>query len=64
MGDYFKKIKKYIKEPGYRFSINARAGLYGRMSDEQYLKMTFKKIVGYDLDLDHVETFTEKMQCT
>lgn len=62
MGDYYKKIKKYIKEPGYRFSINARAGLYDRMSDEQYLKMTFKTIVGYDLDLDHVETFTEKMQ--
>lgn len=58
-----KKLFRYLTNSDYRFIINARRlGMYKEMSDEAYLKRLFRAVHGYELDLEHPQTFNEKLQ--
>ena len=60
---FARKIFRYITDAGYRFTVNqSRFGIYNDMSDEEYLKRFFKYKMGYELDLEHPQTFNEKIQ--
>lgn len=54
--------KKYLCSSEYRFLINAGFGLYNNMPDEKYLKKKFRARMGRELNLDHPQTFNEKLQ--
>ena len=58
----FKKIKKYICDPDFRFLVNAMHGLYKKMPDAEYLKKMYKARFKKELNLDNPQTFSEKMQ--
>lgn len=62
----FKKIiyylRNYIFDSSYRFGINAYLGLYNQLSDEDYLKKMFYRVMHKRLDLNNPETFNEKLQ--
>ena len=46
----------------YTFFHAVYAGVFNGMSDEDYLKMMFRRSLGYELDLSAPKTFNEKMQ--
>lgn len=54
--------KKYLCSSEYRFLINAGLGFFDRMPDEEYLKRKFRARMGRELNLDHPQTFNEKLQ--
>lgn len=56
------KIWKLLTDKKYRFNILASRGFYNHWSDEKYLKHKFKLEMGYDLNLNHPQTFSEKLQ--
>ena len=56
------KVWKLLTDKKYRFNILASYGLYNHWSDEKYLKHKFKLEMGYDLNLNHPQTFNEKLQ--
>lgn len=58
----FRALKKYIKDPAYRFEKNSYLGFYDSINDEEYLKRKFKAIMGEELNLDNPQTFNEKLQ--
>lgn len=55
-------INQYLNDAGYRFRVNAKAGLYKRMPDNQYLERMFQAYLGRKLDLRNPQTFNEKLQ--
>ena len=58
-------VKKWInglKNPKKRIIFLAQHGFFRNMSDEDFLKMQFKNVFGYPLDLEHPKTFNEKLQ--
>lgn len=58
-----RKLFRYLYDSDYRFLINSyRFGMYKEMSDEAYLKRTFKACFGYVPDLENPRTFNEKLQ--
>lgn len=58
-----RKLFRYLYDSDYRFLINSyRFGMYKEMSDEAYLKRTFKACLGYVPDLENPRTFNEKLQ--
>lgn len=58
-----RKLFRYLYDSDYRFLINSyRFGMYKGMSDEAYLKRTFKACFGYVPDLENPRTFNEKLQ--
>ncbi len=58
-----RKLFRYLYDSDYRFIINSyRFGMYKEMSDEAYLKRTFKACFGYVPDLENPRTFNEKLQ--
>lgn len=59
---YFRALKKYICSPDYRFLLNADAGKYNNMPDEEYISQMFRANMGYELNLKSPETFNEKLQ--
>lgn len=58
----FNKILQALKEPKYAFQYLIHKGNFKNMSDEKYLKMMFKHMVGYELNLENPKTFNEKLQ--
>lgn len=57
-----RKLFRYLYDSDYRFLINShRFGMYKGMSDEAYLKRTFKACLGYAPDLENPRTFNEKL---
>ena len=56
------KIWKLLTDKKYRFNILASRGFYNHWSDEKYLKHKFKLEMGYDLNLNNPQTFSEKLQ--
>lgn len=58
-----RKLFRYLYDSDYRFLINSyRFSMYKEMSDEAYLKRTFKACFGYVPDLENPRTFNEKLQ--
>ena len=62
MAKVFKKIKSVMKDKKKRTIILAQHGFYKNMSDEDFLRMQFKNVFGYELNLDNPQTFSEKLQ--
>lgn len=56
------KILQALKEPKYAFKYLIHKGNFKKMSDEKYLKMMFKHMLGYELNLNNPQTFNEKLQ--
>jgi len=57
-----KKISKILKNPLLLFAHMCRYWPLRYISDEAFLKLSFKAYQGYKLDLNKVETFNEKIQ--
>ena len=57
-----KNFKLYVKHPTRLLVYFGRNSFLKRMSDEKYLKMTFKDRMGYPLNLKNPKTFNEKLQ--
>lgn len=58
----FKKLYKICCDPAYRFGFLYARGLYDKISDEEFIRKAFKAKMGKELDLEHPQTFNEKMQ--
>jgi glycosyltransferase involved in cell wall biosynthesis len=56
------KILQVLKEPKYAFQYLIHRGNFKSMSDEKYLRMMFKHMVGHELNLENPKTFNEKLQ--
>jgi len=57
----FKKIKRYAQNPYYAFGNDLIHKHPQWMSDKFYLKVLFKEIMGYELDLKNPKSFCEKV---
>lgn len=58
----FKKVKRYLKSPYYALGDDLMKAYPKIMSDKYYIKVLWKQIMGYPLDLRHPKTFNEKLQ--
>lgn len=56
------KIKKFFGDPYYVFGNYMMKRCPNLMSDKYFLKVMWKRCMGYELDLDHPKTFNEKLQ--
>lgn len=56
------KIIKFLLNKEIRFGYCDKLGLYNRLSDEDYIKKRFYTAFGYELDLNNLCTFNEKLQ--
>lgn len=57
-----KKLISAITNKKQRTIYLAILGFYNNKSDEDFLKMQFKNVFGYELDLENPQTFSEKLQ--
>ena len=55
------KLLRYFIDPNFRFVVNAVRGFHNNMPDEEYLERMFKAKLGYELNLEHPQTFNEKI---
>lgn len=55
-------LRKIVIDPSYRFESLGTRGFYNSLSDEDYIRRMFKARLGYELDLQHPQTFNEKLQ--
>lgn len=56
------KLKNFIKNPRIIYIYLASNGLLKWIPDKQYLKIMFKARMGYNLNLNNPQTFSEKLQ--
>lgn len=56
------KILRLFISNKYRFCVFEKIGLFYFLSDKQFLKIKFKNILGYNLNLDNPYSFNEKIQ--
>lgn len=58
-----KKIKKYLVDKAYRFSVNSDIlGLYNRCSDYDFIRKKYYSVFEKELDYEKVITFNQKLQ--
>lgn len=57
-----KNIPKYIRHPLEFFYKQARRGRMNWMPDRLYLKLMFRRFMGYSLNLENPQTLNEKLQ--
>ena len=62
MNDNLRIINAFITDPEKRTIYLSQLGCYKWMSDEKFLKMQFKNVFGYELDLENPQTYSEKLQ--
>ncbi len=62
MNKYIRVIKNFCADKTIRFSYLTKLGVFNGLSDEQYLKLKYKNVVGRNLDLENPKTFNEKLQ--
>ncbi len=55
-------VKKFFRCKKCRFGYLNKIGFYRNLSDEKFLKKSFKVYMGYDLKLSAPKTFNEKLQ--
>lgn len=53
---------KFVTNSKCRFNFLAQNGLYNHMSDEEFIKRSYKANTGKSLNLDNPKTFNEKLQ--
>ena len=53
---------KFLTDKDYRFYILSMHGCYDRMDDGEYIKRTYKAVIGKDIDLEDPKLFSEKLQ--
>ena len=58
----FKKIIRYTKDPYYALGYDLIKKHPRWMSDEYFIKVLWKMVMGYELDLKNPRTFNEKLQ--
>lgn len=56
------KYIRFLKDSKYRFAVLDRLGFYKNLTDEKYLKKSYKIRFGKKLDLKNPKTFNEKLQ--
>lgn len=56
------KIKSFIFNPDFRFSVLSNHGFYRHIDDEEFIKKLFLLKTGSELNLECPETFNEKIQ--
>lgn len=57
-----KKGFKFIVNSNYRFIVLAERGFYNKLDDKTYLERMYKARQRKKLDLDHPNTYNEKLQ--
>ena len=57
-----KKGFKFIVNSDYRFIVLAERGFNNKLDDKTYLERMYKARQGKELDLDHPNTYNEKLQ--
>ena len=62
MGGTVKKVWGFITNSRLRFAYLCRCGFFNKVSDEKFLKMQYKNIMGKELNIDCPQTFNEKLQ--
>lgn len=55
-------IKSAVRDPYLRFTYLTAAGFYNHLPDETFEKKRFLVCFGRELDLEHPQTFNEKLQ--
>lgn len=55
-------LLQFIINKTYRVNVLASHGLFNWMSDEKYIKMKYRLMIGKNLNLDSPKTFNEKLQ--
>lgn len=58
----FKKVRRYLKSPYYALGNDLMKNHPHWMSDKYYLRVMWKSVMGYPLDLKNPVTFNEKLQ--
>ncbi len=58
----FKKVRRYLKSPYYALGDDLIKTHPKWMSDKYFIKVFWKQIMSYPLDLRHPKTFNEKLQ--
>lgn len=58
----FRKVKKYWKNPYYALGYDMIKKCPKLMTDRFYLKVLWKMLMGYELNLENPVTFNEKLQ--
>lgn len=56
------KIRRILKNPRYIYHHIKTKGKFDDLSDAEYMKLQFKYIMGYELNLSNTETYNEKLQ--
>lgn len=54
--------KRFVTDPQIRFGYLNRLGVYNRLSDETFLKYSYRIHMGTELDLENPKSFNEKLQ--
>lgn len=62
MSNAFQMAKRFVTDPIIRFGYLEKLGLYNSMPDDKFLKKKFRIDAGYELDLEHPQTFNAKLQ--
>lgn len=57
-----KKMHTFLFDKEKRIIFLAQHGWFKNMTDENFLKMQFKNVFGYELNLDNPQSFNEKIQ--
>ena len=53
---------KYFTDHDYRSIIQMNQGKYNNLSDEDFIKLKYRLVMGRELDLRNPTLFTEKLQ--
>lgn len=62
MSSKIEVLKKLVFDKNYRSRFLAMKGIWEPISDEEFLRRKFRSSMGVELNLDHPETFNEKLQ--
>lgn len=56
------KLKRFLTNKDYRWMILANKGFFDWMDDEAYIRIQYRTHFGRKLNLEHPDTFNEKLQ--
>ena len=62
MNRYIRIARQLLTDADYRFLLLAGFGLFDSWDDKKYLKRKFRATIGKELNLEHPNTFNEKLQ--
>lgn len=60
--DVLVRIGRFFTDSDIRFNYLCILGFYDHMSDEKFIRMKYKRLMGEDLDLDNPKNYNEKLQ--